>query len=465
MDIFYFFRIRYVVLTFFVINFTACQTADKITITIPKTSDFKDVEISKKKLQKHKTIKPPIRTSTYVLYPNSDIIGKLQEVTSHKKDTLHDIARLYDLGYNEIISSNPDVDPWLPGEGTSIVLPTQFILPDVPRKGIVINVAAMRLFYFPEYEDDEIPFAITHPVGIGRENWQTPTGLTKIARKAINPHWYVPASVRAEHAAAGDPLPPVVPPGPDNPLGEYALYLDMPSYLIHGTNKPYGIGRRVTHGCTRLYPEDIKTLFDKVPIGTEVQIVNQPFLAGHHNGIIYLEAHTPFEEDSQVWETSLEPLINVIEKAANKNGFNNTTIDWEKAINHAKLGYGYPVAISEKNYEPEKLFASLSFYQIPKISRSIIDPEEKHSSTLKWYVQSGSFKNEENAKRLTTKLKNLNPPIQTHYLKTKRYNRVLSGPFITQDEAKVIARRIESTIGSETIIIKSVNPVKAGLGL
>lgn len=220
----------------------------------------------------------------------SDLIGYVQVTIARHEDTLHDIARRYDLGYEEIVAANPGVDPWLPGEGTRIVLPTQFILPSKIREGLVLNLAAMRLFYFPESEEGAAPTVITHPIGIGREGWQTPMGQSRIIEKLVRPTWTVPASVLKEYAENGEPLAPVVPPGPDNPLGSHAMRLSLPSYLIHGTNKSYGVGMRVSHGCVRLYPEDISKLFPRVPQGTPVRIVDLPYKAGFQDGVWYVEA-------------------------------------------------------------------------------------------------------------------------------------------------------------------------------
>jgi L,D-transpeptidase ErfK/SrfK len=186
------------------------------------------------------------------------IAGNSQTTTARYEDTLIDIARLHSLGFNEIRHANPKVDAWLPGEGTEVVLPKRFILPDAPREGIVSNVAEMRLFYYPNPVVGERATVMTYPVSIGRDDWQTPLGETQITAKVKNPVWYRPDSMRKEHAAKDSILPKVVPPDPDNPLGKYALRLALASYLIHGTNKPFGIGMQVTHGCMRLYPEDMK---------------------------------------------------------------------------------------------------------------------------------------------------------------------------------------------------------------
>jgi lipoprotein-anchoring transpeptidase ErfK/SrfK len=182
-----------------------------------------------------------------------DVIGQVSVVRVHNQDTLSDIARAYHLGYEEILHANPGVDPWLPGEGTRVILPTQHILPDAPRVGLVLNIPEMRLYYYPKPSKGKPPMVATFPVSIGRMDWTTPLGLTRVTAKVINPAWYPPASIRAEHEQEGQELPPKVAAGPDNPLGQYALQLGRTGYLIHGTDRPYGIGMRATHGCIRLY--------------------------------------------------------------------------------------------------------------------------------------------------------------------------------------------------------------------
>ncbi|MFA7495557.1 MAG: L,D-transpeptidase family protein [Acidithiobacillus sp.] len=228
--------------------------------------------------------------ATYLLPPaNDNIMGAIHSITAKHEDTFSDIARRYDLGYDQLVIANPQVDPWLPGAGTRVVLPTEYVLPDAPRKGIVINLAAMRLFYYPPATDGTAAEVITFPIGVGREGWGTPLGNTRITAKIADPSWTPPESIRKEHADNGSPLPAVVPAGPDNPLGQYALRLSIPGYLLHGTNKPWGVGMRVSHGCIRLYPEDIAALFAKVKVGTPVTVVNQPWLVGMDNGQYVLQ--------------------------------------------------------------------------------------------------------------------------------------------------------------------------------
>lgn len=249
--------------------------------------------------------------------PEQSVVGTPQVVFASASDTLADFAVEYGLGYDEVIAANPGVDPWLPGEGTPILLPTQHVLPDVPRKGIVLNIATKRLFYFPadgvERDPDDGSVlrqtVLTFPVGIGRVGWETPLGETSVVAKAKDPTWWVPASVREEHEAMGDPLPAVVPPGPDNPLGTRVLKLDMPGYLIHGTNQPYGVGMRVSHGCVRLYPESIEFLYELVGVGEPVLIINEPYLLGEHEGEHFLEIHAPLEDDTVEPEARLEAMM------------------------------------------------------------------------------------------------------------------------------------------------------------
>ena len=227
-----------------------------------------------------------------------DIFGQMQTVTASRNETLLDVARRYGIGQDEMVLANPYINRWLPEDGAKVVLPLRFIIPQAERTGLIINLPEMRLYYFPKPADKQKLEIITHPVSIGRMDWNTPLGRTTIVRKQKNPTWTPPQSLKAEAISEGKPpLPDIVPPGPDNPLGEYALYLGLSGYLIHSTNKPFGVGMRVTHGCMRLYPEDIKELFNLVPTGTPVQIVNQPVKLGWQENLLFIELHPPLEED------------------------------------------------------------------------------------------------------------------------------------------------------------------------
>jgi L,D-transpeptidase ErfK/SrfK len=255
-------------------------------------------------------IQAPVATHEFVIGPNDEVIGELQVTKAVGEDTLPDIARRFNLGYEEISRANPGVDVWLPGEGREIVLPTQFVLPAAPREGVVINLAQLRVFYFPKPKEGEPQKVITHPIGVGKVGWSTPEGSTKVTGKAKNPTWFPPASVRKEHREAGDPLPSKVPPGPDNPLGAHMLTLGWPSYLIHGTNKPYGVGLRSSHGCIRFYPEDIAELWEKIPVGTKVTVVNQPFVFGWQEGALYVQAFPIMEDDKREHPKAGDALLN-----------------------------------------------------------------------------------------------------------------------------------------------------------
>ncbi|HAS50921.1 MAG TPA: hypothetical protein DCS21_03955 [Gammaproteobacteria bacterium] len=244
--------------------------------------------------------------------PDNDVIGQVKVIYATKEDTLLDIARRHSLGYDEMVHANPGVDRWAPGEGTPMVLPTRYILPDTPREGIVLNTAELRLYYYPKAEPGEARVVHTYPVSIGRMDWKTPMGVTRVTSKDTDPAWRPPASIKAEHAKEGDILPDVVPGGADNPLGRHALRLALPSYLIHGTNRPNGIGMRVTHGCVRMYPEDIEGLFGMVPVGTTVRLVDQPVKVGRINGHWLVEAHEPLEEDNIPIKVTLEQATQVV---------------------------------------------------------------------------------------------------------------------------------------------------------
>jgi len=236
------------------------------------------------------------RAEIYELPPEGfDVIGAVTTITARHEDTLVDIARRHGLGYQDIVRANPDVNPWVPGEGAEVVLPTRFVLPPGARKGLVLNLAEYRMYYFPPPRDGEPALVMTYPISIGRMDWETPLGNTSVVAMARDPAWYPPQSVRDEHAADGDPLPRVVPAGPDNPLGTRAIRLGLPGYLIHGTNRPAGVGMRVSHGCIRMLPEDIEFLFEQVGVKTPVRIINEPIKLGWEGDTLVMEAHPVLE--------------------------------------------------------------------------------------------------------------------------------------------------------------------------
>ncbi|MDZ7736987.1 MAG: L,D-transpeptidase family protein [Gammaproteobacteria bacterium] len=275
---------------------------------------------------------------------DTDLVGEFRTAHAEHQDTLLDIARSHGLGYTEIRLANAGVDTWLPGEGQQVVLPKRFILPPTPREGLVLNIPEMRLYYYPARRKNAPRTVQTYPLGVGREGWSTPYVTTRITSKVARPSWYPPESIREEHAADGDPLPRVVPAGPDNPLGDYAMRLALPSYLIHGTNRPWGVGMRVSHGCIRLYPEDIETLFNQVEVGTPVRIINQPYKVGHKGGIIYLEAHPHLEEDAEEFKNAFTQIVNMVQERTGADA-DNYDIDWELARLVMKEARGVPVAI------------------------------------------------------------------------------------------------------------------------
>ena len=285
----------------------------------------------------------PIQANHFVLAsPDQSVIGVPQIVFTREEDTLSDLARAYGLGYDELIAANPGVDPWLPGEQTPVLLPTQYVLPNVPRQGVILNIASKRLFYFPAVPEGQPQIVKSYPIGIGRVGWETPLGATTIIAKAKNPQWFVPASVRREHAEKGDPLPSVVPAGPDNPLGTRVLKLDMPGYLIHGTNQPYGVGMRVSHGCVRLYPENIELLYELVEIGETVMIVNEPYLLGWRDGEMYFESHVPLEDDTISPADRLEILL---QDQENQAGAPLRQADKDQVRAIASVANGVPVRV------------------------------------------------------------------------------------------------------------------------
>lgn len=290
----------------------------------------------------------PCQAATFILPPlDQDLIGSLRTIRAQEEDTLSDIARAYGIGFQEIRLANPGVDSWLPGEGTEVLIPSRYVLPNAPRDGIVLNLAEMRLYYYPQHNAGEPPQVITYPVSIGRRDWSTPLGTTQVAKKVADPSWYPPESVRAEHEAEGDPLPESVPPGPNNPLGKYSLRLGISGYLIHGTNKPYGIGMRVTHGCVRLYPEDIELLFQQVPVGTPVHIVNQAYKIGWLAGLLFLEIHPVFTSDENAQqEVELQPVLDALATEAAQH--RRYLVDWDKVEQMVKRPTGIPAVIARE---------------------------------------------------------------------------------------------------------------------
>jgi L,D-transpeptidase ErfK/SrfK len=282
-------------------------------------------------------------------------IGKMKSYTVGEEDTFLDIARHYGLGYVELRAANPTVDPWSPTPGTELIIPTFNLLPRARQEGIVVNLGKMRMYYFKD--PGEAP--LTYAIGIGREGLATPTGDTTIIRKTAGPAWYPTERMRKEKPY----LPTAVPPGPSNPLGTHAMYLGWPTFLIHGSNKPWGIGRRVSSGCMRMYPEDIVSLFDIAPVGVKVTVVDQPILVGWVNDDLYLEANPSQTQSSEIeYDEAMtvrgltEGLRKVITDAA---GVSAKDIDWMVVEKTVRERSGYPIMIATKkapveNKAPEK---------------------------------------------------------------------------------------------------------------
>ncbi len=282
----------------------------------------------------------------YLIPTNGDnVIGRNTTAVAAHEDTLFDVARRNGVGYEEILAANPGVDPWLPGEGTEILIPSRFVLPDAPREGIVVNLPEHRLYYYPPAKKGEPHVVRTYPISVGKMDWKTPIGITKIVSKQERPNWYPPESVLKEHEARGDPLPKVVPPGPDNPLGEYAMRLGIPggAYLIHGTNKPAGVGMQVTHGCIRMYPEDIAELFPLVPVNTRVNLIDQTNKVGWQRGTLYVERSAPLEGTDNPADMDPGALTALINTAIDGH---SVVIDWDGAQRAFLQATGVPVPVS-----------------------------------------------------------------------------------------------------------------------
>jgi L,D-transpeptidase ErfK/SrfK len=284
----------------------------------------------------------PLAAATYSLPEGADtVIGETQQAVAAHEDTLLDIGRRYGVGYEEIVAANPGVDPWLPGDGRQVLIPSRYILPEGPREGIVVSLAEHRLYYFPPTKAGDTPVVKTYPISIGRMDWKTPLGMTRIVNKRKNPVWYPPESVRREHEADGRPLPKAVPPGPDNPLGAYAMRLGIPggAYLIHGTNIPAGVGMQVTHGCIRMFPEDIEEFFELVPVNTAVRMIDQPYKMGWRGDELYIEVHAPLEGQDTPEARSLTNVTRLLVTATKDRA---VVIDWARAEKAFTLANGVP---------------------------------------------------------------------------------------------------------------------------
>lgn len=276
-------------------------------------------------------------------YPKGALtsIGKMQIYVIDEEDTMLDVARHFRLGFTEVRAANQRLDPWSPSPGDEVIVPSFRLLPRAPQEGIVVNLAQMRLYYFQSGHKRPV----TYPLGIGREGLATPVGQTTIVRKTANPIWYPTQRMRQEK----DWLPAAVPAGPSNPLGTRALYLGWPTFLIHGSNKPWAIGRRVSSGCMRMYPEDILELYQSAPLGTKVTIVDQPVLVAWVGDALYLEANPSKTQGNDIEITGdhvVKPLDDGLRKVIiDASGIDEKEIDWRAVSKAVEERAGYPVLI------------------------------------------------------------------------------------------------------------------------
>jgi L,D-transpeptidase ErfK/SrfK len=294
-----------------------------------------------------KYAEPPARPANeFLLVPGQAAVGALGVYVTRDDDTLLDVARRYDLGYTQLVAANPGVDPWLPGAGRRIALPSYYLLPDGPRRGVVINLVQQRLFYFPP----DGRTVETYPIGVAVQGSSTPLGTTRVVAKRVHPTWYPPLSIRKEQPD----LPQMVPPGPDNPLGDYALVLGWASYLIHGTNKPDGVGRNSSHGCLRLYPEDIERLFKEVPVGTPVRVVNEEVQAAWIGSELYVAIY-PNKDQAEQIDTD-KPMTSAVpprlEKrlAAEAGGDRLGRVDWDEVEKAGRDRTGIPARVTVPDF-------------------------------------------------------------------------------------------------------------------
>lgn len=293
---------------------------------------------------------PGVHADIYAFHEDDQVVGNIHFVTIEEGDALIDLGRRYDVGFDEMKLANQAIDPWIPPGGTQVLIPTRYVLPNTELEGIVINLAELRLYYFPPRQGEgEMRRVMTYPISIGSEGeWSTPLTRTKIIGKQEKPNWYPPESILKEHEEKGDPLPKVVPAGPDNPLGDYAMRLGLTSYLIHSTNVPRAIGMRVTHGCIRLHPDDIQVLFPQVPINTPVTIVNQIYKVAWHNDRLYLESHASVKELEHSTSRNLTEFVQTVVMQTQSLPKDSFQVDWEKGYREAKTKRGIPVAIATR---------------------------------------------------------------------------------------------------------------------
>ena len=376
-----------------------------------------------------------LATHEFDLADGQNMVGTIATVDTRENDALPDIARHFGLGYNDISVANPAVSAWTPKPGSRVLLPLQFILPDSPHKGIALNLANMRLFYYPKKQPGKV---YTYPVGIGRQGWNTPMGLTSIVAKDANPSWYVPESIHREHAEKGDSLPKVVSSGPDNPLGLYAMRLGIPGYLIHGTNKPYGIGMQISHGCVQLYPEDIEVLFKKATVGMPVRIIHQPYLTAWHQDMLYLEAHEPLPKWAKDKDRLKKQAVKQLRDLSAKKG---AAVDWDKVERVLQRSDGIPTPILAQS--PDVADISANAVQLKHPDQFYGQPVVEELKDSDWSILVAGFNDEAKAQQLATMLNHQGPIIPARKVQKNDAYQVIAGPFKSKTEMKAAAKRIK----------------------
>lgn len=424
-------RLRLIVLLFGILSLLGCATTKSV---------HEGYQPAPSHLEEH------IKRNEFSIAKGDDVIGRLAFISLEKGDTLPDISRHFSLGINGVSAANPGVDIWAPKAGERIMLPLSFILPDTPRKGIVINLAAMRLFQFKG--DGEAMEVLTYPVGVGTEERPSPTGQMYVERKATRPTWHVPASIAEDHRKKGDPLPAKVLPGPQNPLGEYALYLSKSGYLIHGTNKPASIGLRATNGCIRLYPEDMKDLYENTPVKTPVSIVNQPYLIGQWNGVIYMAVHAPPDNlDADEFDKMYRKLRSIEKESG-------CTLDWSKVKKVLAEARGIPVPLFEIKQGNGKGVAETIEVRHPGelYGRPLIPELEADA----WSVLAADMRDETDAVRLAAIINHQGPQIPARVVSKDVRHRVIAGPFNGIGEAKDAIKRLKIDLELDGILIEPV---------
>jgi len=423
-----------VILVSFVL--TGCQTFSNLFDDQPQTIV---------KPQQHAQQIEPELTHEYSLADGQTMIGNLATVNTQDKDTLSDIARHFGLGFNDITVANPAISPWAPAPNSKVVLPTQFILPDAPHNGIVLNLATMRMFFYPK----KAKTVFTYPVGVGRDGWNTPLVLTQIADKIANPSWHVPPSIHKEHEAQGDKLPDVVKSGPNNPLGNYAMRLAIPSYLIHGTNKPYGIGMQISHGCIQMYPEDIQVVFKKATVGLPVKIVHQPYLTAWHNDNLYLEAHEPLANWAAGKSKLRKQVLKQLRDMAKKK---QATVDWHKVDEVLNRADGMPTPVLEQSPGINELISHADNYEHPK--QLFGQPQVAELNDNDWAVLVAKLKDSTEAEKLAAMLTHQGPVIPARKIQKDDVYYVIAGPFKNQAEAKTVIKRIQLDFEIKATVMK-----------